>query len=249
MTFQLIPIEDLPVDTHERMFSLLSTYFDGVERNVFNEDLNQKNWVLLIEDDKTNALRGFSTLQIYTTQFQGERLGIVYSGDTIMDLGAWSSSILARAWISSVKSLCLKLNAQKFYWLLISSGYRTYRFLPVFWREFYPHFSTPIPIQVKTLKDFLARRQFGDWYDNQTGIVHLPHPQTLQTQIAGIPTERLQDPHVQFFQECNPGHNLGDELVCLTEIRRENLTSAGLRMWDSNPEKAAAQLPFATNNS
>lgn len=249
MTFQLLPSKALSAETHERMFSLLSTYFAGVERSVFDEDLDQKNWVLLIEDDKTNALRGFSTLQVYTTQFQGERLGIVYSGDTIMDLGAWSSSILARAWISSVKSLCQRMSAQKFYWLLISSGYRTYRFLPVFWREFYPHFNTPTPIQVNALKDFLAHRQFGHWYNDQTGIVHLPHPQTLQGHVAGIPTERLQDPHIEFFQKCNPGHNLGDELVCLTEINRENLTSAGLRMWDSDVEKAAAQLPSVANLS
>ncbi|MFH7029318.1 MAG: hypothetical protein ACHBN1_28975 [Heteroscytonema crispum UTEX LB 1556] len=49
--------------------------------------------------------------------------------------------------------------------------------------------------------------------------------------LKGIPQERLQDPHIQFFALHNPGHLQGDELVCLTEICEENLTPAGKRMW------------------
>ena len=43
--------------------------------------------------------------------------------------------------------------------------------------------------------------------------------------------ERLQsDPHVAFFAARNPGHERGDELVCLCELGDDNLTPAGRRM-------------------
>jgi hypothetical protein len=35
---------------------------------------------------------------------------------------------------------------------------------------------------------------------------------------------------VSFFAEKNPGHVKGDELACITEISRSNLTRAGERM-------------------
>jgi hypothetical protein len=40
----------------------------------------------------------------------------------------------------------------------------------------------------------------------------------------------MTDRQVAFFARMNPGHILGDELACLTEITRSNLTRAGQRM-------------------
>src|SRR5690349_23459155 len=42
--------------------------------------------------------------------------------------------------------------------------------------------------------------------------------------------QRLKDPHVSFFINANPGHVGGDELACLAELSRANLTPAGRRM-------------------
>ena len=231
MKAQLVRIENLLPSDRTAMYSLLSTHFQGVEQEVFEADLNQKNWVILLEDQASNTLKGFSTLLMYETVFAGEILSVVYSGDTIMDPSAWSSSVLSRAWITSVNQLRSNYSSGRLYWLLISSGYRTYRFLPTFWKEFYPRYDTPTPADAQKLMEFLAQKQFGNWYDEQTGIVRFPHPHILREGLKGIPEERLRDPHIQFFETQNPGHLVGDELVCLTEICEENLTPAGRRMW------------------
>ena len=231
MKAQLVRIENLLPSDRTAMYSLLSTHFQGVEQAVFEADLNQKNWVILLEDQASNTLKGFSTLLMYETVFAGETLSVVYSGDTIMDPSAWSSSVLSRAWITSVNQLRSNYSSGRLYWLLISSGYRTYRFLPTFWKEFYPRYDTPTPADAQKLMEFLAHKQFGNWYDKQTGIVRFPHPHILREGLKGIPEERLKDPHIQFFETQNPGHLVGDELVCLTEICEENLTPAGRRMW------------------
>lgn len=213
------------------MYSLLCTHFEGVKRDVFAADLNQKNWVILLYEDNTDKLLGFSTLLMYQTEFAGSKLSIVYSGDTIVDPSAWSSTALPRNWIAAVKTLSRNYADGKLYWLLISGGYRTYRFLPLFWQEFYPRYDATTPFATAELMQFLAQQLFGKSYDTTAKVVRFPHPHVLRDGLRGIPTERLQDPHIQFFQQQNPGHLHGDELVCLTEISEENLTSAGKRMW------------------
>ena len=121
------------------------------------------------------------------------------------------------------------------YWLLISSGYRTYRFLPTFWKVFYPRYDAATPPSIEALMQHLGRQQFQDAYDAANGIVRFPYPQVLRQHLLGITQQRLADPHIQFFVERNPGYNQGDELVCLTEIAEDNLTPAGQRMWFSTP--------------
>jgi hypothetical protein len=231
MKSQLIHIHNLSSKDIESMYFLLGNHFEGVKQDVFEADLNNKNWVILLHDENTHQLKGFSTLLMYDLEFEGEKLSIVYSGDTIVDPSAWSSSALSRSWISSVKQLRREYAQGKLYWLLISSGYRTYRFLPIFWREFYPRYDAATPSHISGLMEFVCRDRFADYYDSHVGVVRFPHPHQLGNCLKGIPKERLQDSHIQFFALRNPNHEQGDELVCLTEICEENLTSAGKRMW------------------
>ncbi|OLP19404.1 hypothetical protein BST81_06580 [Leptolyngbya sp. 'hensonii'] len=231
MKAQLIPVQALSAADRQAMYNLLQTHFDGVRWDVFEADLGCKNWAILLWDHDT--LQGFSTLLIYETEFQGDWLTIVYSGDTIVDPGSWSSSVLSRSWLTAVRQLRQKYTRGKLYWLLISSGYRTYRFLPLFAQVFYPRYDRPTPPDIQMLMAFLARQQFGAGYDDRTGIVRFPHPQMLRAGLRDIPPERLKDPHIQFFQTRNPGHRQGDELVCLTEVGEANLTAAGQRLWSA----------------
>ncbi len=120
--------------------------------------------------------------------------------------------------------------APRLLWLLLTSGYRTYRFLPTFCRSFYPRHDRPTPPEVARLIDELARGRFGRRYDRAAGIVRFAEPQVLVEELRGIPPGRLANPDVAFFARANPGHEAGDELVCLTSLGDDNLTRAGRRM-------------------
>ncbi|MBI4661340.1 MAG: hypothetical protein HY735_21160, partial [Verrucomicrobia bacterium] len=157
-------------------------------------------------------------------------VSVIYSGDTIVEREAWGTPTLARAWIASVNRLRETYWRGDYYWLLLTSGFRTYRFLPVFWREFHPRFDSSVPACRKRLLDHLALERFGRQYDSATGIVRFAQPQRLRGKLSAIPPGRAIDPHVAFFLSCNPGHRNGDELVCLTELSPGNLTAAGRRM-------------------
>ena len=224
-------------DAHrEQMYGLLTTFFSGVDRQTFGDDLRDKTHVILLEDE-SGVLRGFSTLLVYRTAVPGVDAMVVYSGDTIVDRAWWGSPSLAVSWLAAARALTAGAGTRDVYWLLLTSGFRTYRFLPVFWREFYPRFDAVH--DGKPLTDALARERFADRYDEASGVVRFGRPQVLVPELLEVPQGRTHDPHVAFFLSRNPGHVDGDELVCLTNIADSNLTAAGRRIARS-VERAAS---------
>jgi hypothetical protein len=236
-SFTIVARPDLSASRRAEMFALLQNHFHGVTLEQFARDLAEKNWIVLIL--RANRLVGFSTLHVYEAQFEAAPVSVVYSGDTIVAPEAWGSTALARGWIAAVNQLRARYPRGKYYWLLLTSGFRTYRFLPVFWREFFPRFDAATPSGLRRLRDQLAAECFGAQYHPAAGLVRFRHPQQLRGELKSIPTGRLNDPHIAFFAANNPGNGNGDELVCLTELAETNLTAAGRRMVSPPPTKPA----------
>jgi hypothetical protein len=88
----------------------------------------------------------------------------------------------------------------------------------------------PTPPHVRDLLDTFGTQRFGDEYLADLGIVRFRNPTPLRRGVAEITEERLRDPRIAFFARMNPGHTQGDELACIAELSRANLTRAGLRM-------------------
>jgi len=226
--FRLVPRAELTPALKGEMFQLMAQHFDGVTPEQFARDLAEKNLALLLERHET--LVGFSTLLAYATMMGKNPVNVIYSGDTIVSPAAWGTTALPRAWVAGVEALRATLPPGRCFWLLLTSGFRTYRFLPVFWREFFPRFDAVTPPDKQLLLNQLAQERFGTEFDSATGIMRFVHPQRLRTGLKEIPPCRENDPHVTFFMSRNPGHVNGDELVCLAELCPENLTRAGRRM-------------------
>jgi hypothetical protein len=216
----------------DEMFALLSRYFDGVTRAQFERDLAAKDWVIEIRSHA--RLLGFTTLRVTTSHFDGQPITALYSGDTIVAPEAWGTPALARAWIAGVNRIRATFPDRRCFWLLLTSGFRTYRFLPVFWREFFPCYHTSTPPFAYRLLNQLAQEGYGSCFDASAGIVRFPHPQRLHGALAGVPDGRDRNQHVAFFLARNPHHHRGDELACITEIRAANLTPAGRRMVEAS---------------
>jgi len=228
--------DEWPASLRDAMFELLSAHFVGVARDQFERDLANKNWAVLVRDS-TCELTGFSTFALYRTAFRGRTMSVVCSGDTIVDRSRPASTALFRCWIQSVLQLHEPHSSDPLYWLLLVSGFRTYRFLPVFWRRFAPRHDQPTQPGALDLMHHLATERFGACYEPATGVVRFERPQVLRADLNGIPRGRLDDPHIAYFAKRNPRHECGDELVCLTRVHRSNLTASGLRMAE------AARLP------
>ncbi|MGC1375442.1 MAG: hypothetical protein WA821_04425 [Anaerolineales bacterium] len=231
LTSAAIPCADLTQADVQAMFRIFSESFDGATPDTFARDLRSKNWAILLRDGASGELEGFSMLALYETGFQGKSLSVVYSGDTIIRPAYWGTPELPRSWIKTVieKSAAMP---QPLYWLLISSGYKTYRFLTVFYKEFYPRCERPTPPEMQALMDHLATERFGAEYHPELGVVRFAEGATpLRGGVAEVTDERLRDPHVAFYIARNPGHVHGDELVCLTRVHPDNFTAAGRRVF------------------
>jgi hypothetical protein len=230
----VVPIGDITSGERERMYSLLAAYFTSTRRDQFEADLAEKEAAVILRDAKSGEIQGFSTFMRMSAPIDGRNIVAFFSGDTIVAREYWGEAVLSQLWSRTVFAEADLILAQRpttrVYWFLICSGYKTWRFLPVFFREYYPNPETPMPPDVKRLLDALGERKFGDQYLAGPGVVRFRRATPLRRGIAEVTEQRLRDPRVAYFARMNPGHADGDELACITEISRANLTRAGDRM-------------------
>lgn len=204
------------------MCALHGRYFSNAPHDAFLRDMNEKDWVIILRDDR--EIVGFSTLQLIRLHVNGAERLFLFSGDTIVDRAHWRDSTLAGCFGHFILRLLAEHPAMAHYWFLISKGYRTYRFLPVFFNRYYPVHDGSSPLEAPELLRAVARHKFGDAFDGEHGLIRLGgRRDRLKPELCDIPAGRRRDPHVRFFLEQNPGYRLGDELACLAEISRANL--------------------------
>jgi hypothetical protein len=239
----VVPRAQLAPTDRDRMYELLSAYFDGTERDRFEDDLAEKDAVVLLRDSITSEIQGFSTFQRMEIDIDSRDIVAFYSGDTIVAKEYWGETILSRLWSQTIFAEADLIRADRpsaeVFWFLICSGYKTYRFLPVFFRESYPCLSCSTPCEIKRILDALGNAKFGNQYDAQSGIVRFAQATPLRQGVAEVTERRLNDPMVAFFNSVNPGHACGDELACITRVSRDNVTRAGARMLvvQNSPER------------
>jgi len=213
----------------EAMHALMDRHFSGVDPFRFVRDLRDKHRIVVVEDDE-GQVRGFTTLRFWDATVDGRRIQVVCSGDTIVDTSARWNTALAQGWLEAVMRGRSSRPGLPLYWLLICSGYRTYRYLPVFFREFWPRHERLTPPTVDRLMRGLAADLWGQCYEPADGIVRFANPQVLRAGTAWPARGRRRDPHVEFFLRRNPGHFRGDELVCLAPVDESNFSCAGKRI-------------------
>ncbi|MBM3266203.1 MAG: hypothetical protein FJZ01_01025 [Candidatus Sericytochromatia bacterium] len=215
----------------DRMFDLLAQHFEGVSRPTFDRDLAEKQWVVMLRDQQTGELQGFSTLMILDAIVQGTPIRAMFSGDTIVHRDYWGEPELATVWGNFVLSLIGTQDGVRFYWFLISKGYRTYKFLPVYFERFYPRHDQPTPKFEADVLRTLAERKFPGLYRPERGVIRFEKRRDrLKPDLAGVNDLRLADPHIRFFLERNPGYINGDELACVAELSEDNLRPIARRI-------------------
>ena len=225
----LVRVVDLSAGQRDEMYTLMDAYYEHADRATFDADLAEKGWVVLILDAHTHAIKGFSTQMLLTVEFAGRPIRAVFSGDTIVDREARGQRALFQVSGWFLRSIIDAYPDDELYWFLISKGYKTYHFLPLFFHEYYPRLDRPTP-RFAAVIDALAGHKFRAAYDSAAGLVRAgPHSCRLRGGVADITAERLRDPHVRFFVERNPRHALGDELCCVAPLTLANFTPAAHR--------------------
>jgi hypothetical protein len=211
------------------MLALHQRYFENVHPTRFEQDLAEKDWVILLR--RRDTLVGFSTQRLLTIDHANQPHRFLFSGDTIVDRSCWREQLLAGCFGHLMLRLIREYGEDRLYWFLISKGYRTYRFLPVFFHRFCPRPDLPRQPDLEWLLTLVARAKYGAAFDQNRGlIIQDEQADRLRPALCDVPDARQHDPFVKFFLERNPGFYDGIELACLAEIRRDNLNRFGWRV-------------------
>lgn len=214
------------------LLALHRRYFDHVVEEHFRRDLEEKDWVILLKE-ADGTLAGFSTQQLIEISVAGRVERFLFSGDTIVAREHWRQPGLAGGFGHLMLRLIERHGEGDLSWFLISKGFRTYRFLPAFFRSYYPgpDRSGAERARLKPPLDRVAAHKFADAYDAGTGVISFRHVKDhLKEERGGETENRSGDAHVAFFARANPGWRTGDELACLAPIARANLNAAALRV-------------------
>jgi hypothetical protein len=233
---KLVDVPEVTPSQRAEMFALMDDHYANVHPHVFEADLAEKRWVIMVCDRATERLRGFSTQTWLEAEVGGRPIKALFSGDTIIHRECWGDPALFRVWGRLALALIDAHPSEDLYWFLISQGYKTYRFLPLFFREFYPRYDTPTPDPLRATIDALARGRAREEYDPANGVIRAtPLQYRLRAGLADVTAERLRDRHVCFFLARNSGHANGDELCCLAPLTRANFTPAAYRVIGPEP--------------
>jgi hypothetical protein len=217
---ETVAVAELDDDQVAVFYELYAANYDAADRERFESDLREKDWVVVLEAASSGDIRGFSTQKVFrTSDPAGRPVRVVFSGDTIIDPQYWGEQELVRAWCRFAGQALAQAPDLPLYWLLISKGHRTYLYLPLFFERYFPRFDQNTPPYEARLLAAVARQRFGRYFDEDAGLLRfassLGH---LKPELAVIPPGRRDDPRVGFFLERNPGYAEGEELVCLARI-------------------------------
>lgn len=226
LTSELRPVHEADEALRDRMFALMLTCYEGMDRVRFEEDLAGKDEIILLYNE-TASLQGFST-QVELEVAVGDRtVRGVFSGDTVIAPESWGSGELFRRFAQTYCTRAVAYREQsgeELYWFLISKGQRTYRILPTFYKRFYPRRQEETPAELQAIMHAFGEQYFGLDYDASSGVIRYSQPKDkLLPGVAEPDPTHMKQPDVRFFVERNPGWSEGHDLVCLTSLHPDNL--------------------------
>jgi hypothetical protein len=223
LNFEIVEVLEITDLLKKEMFSIMEEHYANVHWGDFLSDLSEKHWVILLFSEE-KKLVGFSTQLILLPEANSgfKDCIVLFSGDTIIAHEYWGSLALPVAFLQLVSMIQKSHPGKTVYWMLITKGLRTYKFLSVFLKDYYPcHFAATPPLIQELMKN-MGKRKFGSAYNIEKGIIEAGEKsQYLKKTFQ--PETKKKNEVAEFFYTCNPGYSKGDELLCFAEISNLNL--------------------------
>lgn len=216
------------------MYRLMADYFDNIKRELFERDLVEKHWAVVLFD-REDRVQGFTTILAMQIEDEGQKLLGFYSGDTVLAPKFWGEHRWLSVWSRHVFSMAEQQPDARAFWILLTATHRTYQFLPAFFLEYHPRPDRSSPSNWKRWLDRFVQQKFPDEYDADRGVVRLRDQTPVRDPARAAANIPPSDPHAQFFLQRNPGYLQSDFLACITEINRANTTRLGRRILDDQP--------------
>jgi hypothetical protein len=213
----------------ETFYRLLCQEFLDVSWHDFIRDFQEKDAVMILRNEHSEGeLVGWSTLMVLTLALPCEEVKGVFSGDTVVLPEYRSGTGLGVELVRYFLNTYEQFPHHKVYYILISKGWRTYRLMPFFFRDFAPRYDRPTTPYDKTLMDAFGKKKYPYHYHPETGVITFSPQRVRPDSIDAAPPH--PDAHTAFFLCRNPGYLDGHELVCVARISPDNFTDRVRRL-------------------
>jgi len=230
---ETVPLSEVAAPLVDQLYELYAGHYDHTDRDRFESDLSEKHWVILLRDIVGRQVVGFSTQMEMRVLVDSIPVRALFSGDTIIHPNYWGDQVLVRAWCRLAGGLKAQAKDELFYWFLISKGYRTYLYLPLFFKSFFPNYETPAPLFEQKLMWVLGDKKYPRLFNPINGLVEHGNIHDRLSPDLDKTLHRLSNPHVAFFVETNPLYQQGSELLCVAELSADNMRSIARREFES----------------
>jgi len=238
----VIEVDNLTGAQRGAMLGLLQSCFANVSESQFNRDLDEKEWVVLGTDPRSGGVWSFSTLRRLRITLDGERIMALFSGDTASrpdTRGAETAAGIRAVFRKIFHEVARNASsADRIYWFMISSTYKSYRLVPMLFRDYAPGIKRKMSDEETRIVAELCRLK-GLNFDPAKGIVRLDNPSIPRGFSGHAEPAEEDDPHVHFFHSANPGADKGERLASLIRLSEANLTPLGARMIALEQEQLA----------
>jgi hypothetical protein len=224
LVYSHICSKNLTQSSIERMYCIMEQNYSSISFPSFKNDLKNKQFIGLLKDID-NQIQGFTTYAINPFGLGNSEYNILFSGDTIISPPYWGSQELAKGWCTTVGGLISGNPEKKWYWFLLSKGHRTYLYLPLFFKKYYPAVNKSEQADLFPIINKCANAMYGsNWkpkkkvitFDKSHGELKKIHAETTLKKVKS-------NVHIDFFLRRNPGFENGDELTCMTELSIDNM--------------------------
>lgn len=228
LTTSIVQVDQISDVERTEMLNLMRLYYENVSDERFDSDLAAKDSVIRLWNGE--ELCGFTTQVLTPYRFLGQTIRILFSGDTIVAGQYRNSFAIPIAWGRMMLSILKRAPDEALLWLLTAKGYKSFRYLSVFFKDYYPRPNRGKTELENAVLSTVVRDMFDGRYDSERGILRAgPTDQRLMPGVADITASRRQKEEIAYFELMNPCHAAGDELVCLARFEESNLTPFILR--------------------
>lgn len=226
---EVIKTNNLEKHEIDEMFKLMEEFYDNMLYSNFIKDLQNKDYCILLRNDN-KSIKGFSTQKIMKIPFSDSVINGVFSGDTIIHKDYWGNFELHRLFADFFFKYGEKY--EDFYWFLISKGYKTYKMIPTFFKEAYPNYKEETPKEIKEIINAFGNFAYPNEFDKEDGVIKYKDiKDKLKEGVADIDEKKIRDKHISYFVKINPGYINGNDLVCITKLKRDNLKGTAKRLF------------------
>ncbi len=231
LNYSLVRAETIEQSIIRRLFLLMEIHYDEMTFEQFQIDLKRKDFVGLIKDEN-NTVQGFTTYVVNPKGTGTTEYNVVFSGDTIIAKEHWGSQIMMQGWCNTIGRLMSTDVEKKWYWYLLSKGHRTYMYLPLFFKHYYPAL---VPLEyheeMAAIANAVSSKLFGaDWKPAEGVLRFSKSLGQLKPDLAADTRNKTSSKWVNFFLERNPGFDKGEELVCVAKLEIEHVLRSSKKL-------------------